>query len=96
MLFRARAGALLSGRSPSWCEGYLSGLLIGGEIGGQREWIGSADIPLIGGSGLADVYLTGLEMIGAKGRVIDAAAVTLAGLMAAYREGEPTWRNTAS
>lgn len=96
VLFRARASALLAGRSPSWCDGFLSGLLIGAEIGGRREWIGSAEIPLIGGSGLAEVYLTGLEMIGAKGRVVDASEVTLAGLMAAYREGEKTWRNTVN
>ena len=39
MLFKVRAGSLLSGRTPAWCAGYLSGLLIGAEIGGQRDWI---------------------------------------------------------
>jgi 2-dehydro-3-deoxygalactonokinase len=83
MLFRVRAGALLSGKSPSWCEGYLSGLLIGAEIGGQREWIGAAEIPLIGGAALAPFYRAGLEMIGARSRLVDAGDVTLAGLKAA-------------
>ena len=83
MLFRVRAGALLSGKSPSWCEGYLSGLLIGAEIGGQREWIGAAEIPLIGGTALAPLYRAGLEMIGARSRLVDAGDVTLAGLKAA-------------
>jgi 2-dehydro-3-deoxygalactonokinase len=51
-LFKVRAGSLLSGRTPSWCAGFLSGLLIGAEIGGQRDWIGDAEIPLIGSAGL--------------------------------------------
>src|SRR5690606_11040147 len=36
LLFRTRAASLLSGRGPDWCSGYLSGLLVGAEIGGRR------------------------------------------------------------
>lgn len=86
MLFKVRAGALLTGRSPAWCAGFLSGLLIGAEIGGQRDWIGSAEIPLIGSVGLCSLYQGALERLGARGRIVDATDATLAGLKAA-REG---------
>ncbi|HVX82006.1 MAG TPA: 2-dehydro-3-deoxygalactonokinase [Devosiaceae bacterium] len=84
-LFKVRAGALLSGRGPSWCAGYLSGLLIGAEIGGQREWLAtdSDEIPLIGSAALCALYARGLSLIGARSRIIDATEATLAGLRAA-------------
>jgi len=85
-LFKVRAGALLSGRSPAWCAGFLSGLLIGAEIGGQRDWIGSVEIPLIGSVGLCSLYQGALEKLGAKSRIVDATDATLAGLKAA-RQG---------
>ena len=82
-LFKVRAGSLLSGRGPAWCAGYLSGLLIGTEIGGHRDWIGDAEIPLIGGTALCGLYARGLALVGARSRVIDATEATLAGLKAA-------------
>ncbi len=85
-LFKVRAGALLSGRSPAWCAGFLSGLLIGAEIGGQRDWIGSAEIPLIGSVGLCSLYQGALDKLGARSRIVDATDATLAGLRAA-RQG---------
>lgn len=85
-LFKVRAGALLSGRSPAWCAGFLSGLLIGAEIGGQRDWIGTAEIPLIGSVGLCSLYQGALDKLGAKSRIVDATDATLAGLKAA-RQG---------
>lgn len=85
-LFKVRAGALLSGRSSAWCAGFLSGLLIGAEIGGQRNWIGSAEIPLIGSVGLCSLYQGALARLGAKSRIVDATDATLAGLKAA-RQG---------
>jgi 2-dehydro-3-deoxygalactonokinase len=85
-LFKVRAGALLTGRSASWCAGFLSGLLIGTEIGGQKSWIGSTEIPLIGSVGLCGLYQVGFDRLGARTRVIDATDATLAGLKAA-RQG---------
>lgn len=85
-LFKVRAGALLSDRSPAWCAGFLSGLLIGAEIGGQRDWIGSGEIPLIGSVGLCSLYQRAFEKLGASTRIVDATDATLAGLKAA-REG---------
>ena len=82
-LFKVRAGALLSGRSAPWCAGFLSGLLIGTEVGGQKSWIGSAEIPLIGSVGLCGLYQLAFERLGARTRVVDATDATLAGLKAA-------------
>ena len=86
-LFRVRASSLLSDRQPDWCAGYLSGLLIGTEIGSNRHLIGSAPVPLIGSSALCALYAQVLAMAGASGEALDATAIVLAGLKAA--------RNTA-
>jgi 2-dehydro-3-deoxygalactonokinase len=82
-LFKVRAGSLLSGRSAPWCAGFLSGLLIGAEIGGQRDWITGEEIPLVGGTGLCQLYARAFAMLGAKTRIVDATDATLAGLRAA-------------
>jgi 2-dehydro-3-deoxygalactonokinase len=84
-LFKIRAGSLLSGRTPGWCAGFLSGILIGAEIGGQRDWIGDGEIPLVGSAALCSLYARGFEMIGIKTRIVDATDATLAGLKAARR-----------
>ncbi len=82
-LFKVRAGGLLNGRSAPYSAGFLSGLLIGAEVGGQRDWIGSAEIPLIGSPGLCALYVTAFERAGARARIVDATDATLAGLKAA-------------
>lgn len=82
-LFRVRASALLSGRSPGWCAGYLSGLLIGTEIAANRHQIGTDPVPLIGSSALCGLYARVLAMTGVTGRVVDSTEVVLAGLKAA-------------
>ena len=82
-LFQVRAGSLLSGRQPDWCAGYLSGLLIGTEIGSNRHLIGERAVPLIGSPALCALYAQVLAMIGAKGEPRDATEIVLAGLKAA-------------
>lgn len=82
-LFKVRAGSLLSDRSAPWCAGFLSGLLIGAEIGGQRDWIGEGEIPLIGSVGLCGLYQIAFSQLGVTTRIIDATDATLAGLKAA-------------
>lgn len=82
-LFQVRAGSLLSGRQPDWCAGYLSGLLIGTEIGGNRHLIGQQPVPLIGSAALCALYAQVLAMIGATGAPQDATQIVLAGLKAA-------------
>jgi len=82
-LFTVRAASLLADRQPDWCAGYLSGLLIGTEIGSNRHLIGNAPVPLIGSAGLCALYAQVLAMIGITGEPQDAAAIVLAGLKAA-------------
>jgi 2-dehydro-3-deoxygalactonokinase len=57
--------------------------LIGAEIGAQRDWIGAGEIPILGDTKLADLYARGLAVLGAKSRIVDGTAATLAGLKAA-------------
>ena len=57
--------------------GALSGLLIGTEIGCQRDWIGAAEVPIVGGIALAGLYARGLAMIDAKSRIVDATEAVL-------------------
>ncbi|KQX42635.1 hypothetical protein ASD04_01310 [Devosia sp. Root436] len=83
MLFQVRAGSLLSGRQPDWCAGYLSGLLIGTEIGSNRHLIGQQAVPLIGSPILCALYAQVLGMTGARGETRDATEIVLAGLKAA-------------
>lgn len=83
LLFKTRAASLLSGRAADWCAGFLSGLLIGAEIGAQRHEAEQSEIPLIGNPKLCELYRRVLQLAGARGRVIDAADITLLGLKAA-------------
>ncbi len=80
LAFRARAAALLSGKSADWCSGYLSGLLVGTEVGGHRDWLGSTAVPLIGSARFARLYGAALRQAGADSVAIDASEATIAGL----------------
>jgi 2-dehydro-3-deoxygalactonokinase len=82
LLFKVRAASLLSGRGPDWCAGYLSGLLIGTEIAGHRDWF-DGEIVLVGSPTLCALYTRGLGLAGVESQTIDAAEATLAGLKAA-------------
>lgn len=82
-LFQVRAGSLLSGRQPDWCAGYLSGLLIGTEVGSNRHLISDQPVPLIGAPALCALYGQVLAMAGAQGVAQDATEIVLAGLRAA-------------
>lgn len=87
LLFRTRAAALLSGEGADWCSGYLSGLLVGVEIGGHRDWLGGAAVPLIGSARFGRLYGAALKRIGAIGEPVDASEATIAGLVAARAQG---------
>jgi 2-dehydro-3-deoxygalactonokinase len=89
MLFKVRASSLLSGRTPDWCAGFLSGLLIGSEIAAQRDWIGETEIAIVGDAGLADLYARGFSTVGAQSRIVDGVEATLAGLKAARLSQQP-------
>jgi 2-dehydro-3-deoxygalactonokinase len=83
LLFRTRAAALLSGKGADWCSGYLSGLLVGVEIGGHRDWLAAAPVPLIGSARFGRLYGAALALLGATGEAVDASDATIAGLIAA-------------
>lgn len=80
LAFRTRAAALLSGKSPGWCSGYLSGLLVGAEIGGHGDWLTDQPVPLIGSARFGTLYGTALAMLGLSGEPMDASQATMAGL----------------
>ena len=85
LVFRTRAAALLSGKGADWCSGYLSGLLVGVEIGGHRDWLAATGpaVPLIGSARFGRLYGAALKLIGFTGEPIDASEATIAGLIAA-------------
>ncbi len=87
-LFEARAAQLRKGRSGAWAAGFLSGLLIGGEIA-EMAARGPlpARIPVIGDARLATRYAHALDAFGSTAQALDADAVTLAGL--SLLDGEP-------
>ena len=80
LAFRTRAAGLLAGKGADWCSGYLSGLLVGTEIGGHRDWLGSGAVPLIGSARFGRLYGQALKTIGADSFALDAADATIAGL----------------
>lgn len=85
MLFKVRAASLLSGRDAAWCRGYLSGLLVGAEVGGHLdEMHGQKVVPVLGSARLAPIYLQALAMAGYRAEAIDISEATIAGLKAAY------------
>jgi 2-dehydro-3-deoxygalactonokinase len=83
MLFKVRAGSLLSGRTADWSAGFLSGLLIGSEIGALRDWIGETEIAIVGDAALAERYGRGVRLVGGQAQIVDGVEATLAGLKAA-------------
>lgn len=87
LLFRTRAAALLSGKSANWCFGFMSGLLVGAEIGGHKSWFSVGDtIPLIGSAALCGLYAQALSAAGVETEIIDAGSAVRAGLSAARKQ----------
>ncbi len=80
LAFRTRAASLVADKGPDWCSGYLSGLLIGAEVGGHQGWLTTGAVPLIGSDRLSKLYGTALKTLGIASFAIDAAEATIAGL----------------
>jgi 2-dehydro-3-deoxygalactonokinase len=80
LLFRIRAAALVADRSADWCWGYLSGLLVGAEVAGHRDWLGATPVPIIGSPRLGSLYGAALSRVGIASYAIDAADAAIAGL----------------
>lgn len=81
-LFEARSAQLLDGRGQGWAFGFVSGLLIGGEIGDALRLAGEApeSITLIGDPALTALYARALEASGRAAALLDGETCALAGL----------------
>lgn len=88
-VFNVRAAALLSERSPSWCAGYLSGLLIGSEVGGFARGV-VGPLPLICAPELGRLYIEVLELAGIEVKLFPGKEMVLAGLALAHDTLEET------
>jgi 2-dehydro-3-deoxygalactonokinase len=86
LLFRTRAASLLSDMGADWCWGYLSGALVGAEVGARREMVHGRSIPVIGSARLTRLYGEALKRAGATPDPIEATEATLAGLSAAREQ----------
>jgi len=84
-LFSLRANSLLNGLSGQAARAQLSGLLIGAELAAARPyWLGQK-IAVIGGSHLSGLYIQALATQAVPATQVNASAITLAGLTAAYQ-----------
>jgi 2-dehydro-3-deoxygalactonokinase len=80
-LFGARAMQLRGGKTPDWALGYLSGLVIGGEIAEMRATLANAsNVTIIGDPRLADLYTQAFARNGIAVQRLDGDACVLAGL----------------
>jgi 2-dehydro-3-deoxygalactonokinase len=83
-LFGLRAGSLLDGDCAAISRARMSGLLLGLEMAGTREyWLGQ-DVALIGEPRLTTLYAAALAPQGVNAREYTGDEFTLAGLKAAY------------
>ncbi|WP_420858917.1 2-dehydro-3-deoxygalactonokinase [Marivivens marinus] len=83
-LFSIRASALLEGLDRAQSRSELSGILMGLEIGGAREFWEKSKTVLIGHDKLVQVYRSALEAVSAKVETADGEICTLDGLRRAY------------
>lgn len=76
--FGVRPMSLLERRSPQWCEGFLSGLVIGTDVRDGAPEPGSI-ITVIGAEGLARLYADAIRSAGAIPRIVDGADAFVSG-----------------
>lgn len=84
-LFRLRAEGLLRALAPEAARAKLSGTLLGMELTATRTQWQDARVVVIGASGLGGRYAQALKLLGGKAELADGDAMTLAGLVSAYR-----------
>jgi 2-dehydro-3-deoxygalactonokinase len=86
-LFEARAAQLLDRRSGDWSRGFLSGLLIGGEIAAMATSPARKVAPLLVGSAdLVGLYRTAFAKFGLDCRTADGESCALYGLEIAHAQ----------
>lgn len=76
--FGVRPMSLLEGRGPEWCEGYLSGLVVGTDV---REGAldPGATVTIVGAGALARLYADAVRSMGALARIVDGAEAFVRG-----------------
>jgi 2-dehydro-3-deoxygalactonokinase len=77
LLFEARGGQLLQGRSAGWASGFVSGVLIGAEL---AEMEPDGPVTIAGEPNLAARYSRALARRGLDCAMLDAEECTVAGL----------------
>lgn len=87
-LFHIRASSLFGGLTAPQAGNYLSGLLIGHELGGQQLNLkGQEQVCLIGSEGLTQRYATALEHLGFETNLFHPDIVTSGHMAIAQRAG---------
>lgn len=76
--FGVRPMSLLDGRGPTWCEGYLSGLVIGTDVREGAPEPG-ATVTIVGADVLSRLYADALRSAGAIPRIVDGAEAFVRG-----------------
>jgi 2-dehydro-3-deoxygalactonokinase len=84
-LFGLRAEALLHGLKPAGLRARLSAELIGAEIAGNLAEAKGLPVVLIGAEELSALYARGLARVGIESELRSAEALTLSGLVAAWK-----------
>ena len=79
-MFRLRAEAVTGEPQPACAGAALSGLLIGLELGGAREFWRDAAVVVLGGEPLAGRYAAAIECAGRVAEIVDAEDFAIAGL----------------
>jgi 2-dehydro-3-deoxygalactonokinase len=69
----------LERRTPEWCEGYLSGLVIGTDVREGAPEPG-ATVTVIGAEGLVRLYADALRAAGCVPRIVDGGAAFVRGV----------------
>ncbi len=83
-MFSIRAASLLDGLAGQKAKSRLSGLLMGVELQGAHDLWLDQELVLIGEDTLCQIYLQAIDTIGWQAKKVDASAMTIAGLTAAY------------
>ncbi len=91
-LFTARAAQLIDGKSRAWATGFISGLLIGGEVREALRLSGvtPSEVVVLGEPALWSLYREAFERRGQKTRWLSGDDCVLAGLHAITRAEERT------
>lgn len=85
-LFRLRAEGLLHGLTQDAARARLSGIVLGMELSAAREHWEHAPVVIIGAPGLGGRYAEAIGTLGGRAEAADGKELTLAGLVAAYRQ----------